>query len=184
MSLTNRFLSASLCLVVLATASVTSAHSLDTEKFIGEWQFDLEQSTDLSPWSRSVLTIAQDGDQLTISRALRGGRRNHVDVIPLDVTKEVNVVPHTWWIDNRHIGAYAPHHATKIIRAKTLDEGKLLRLETDLVLETQQGSRDVNIISQYQISPDGDLLIVTDLRSTRPRPVVHVFTRVKPEQTP
>ena len=46
------------------------------------------------------------------------------------------------------------------------------------MLETQQGSRDVNIISQYQISPDGDLLIVTDLRSTRPRPVVHVFTRV------
>jgi len=178
MSLPNRALRASLFLVAFATASLSFAHSLDADKFIGEWQFDREQSTDLSPWSRCVLTIAQDGDQLTISRTLGGGRRTHVDVIPLDVTKEVNVVAQTWWIDNRHIGAYSPHDALKIVRAKTLDDGKLLRLETDLVLETQQGPRDVNIISQYQISPDGDVLIVTDLRSTRPRPVVHVFNRV------
>lgn len=178
MSVTQRALRASLFFVALATASLSFAHSLDTEKFIGEWEFDRDQSTDLSPWSRCVLVIAQDGDQLTISRTLGGGRRTHVDVIPLDVTKEVNVVPQGWWIGNRHIGAYSPHDATKVVRAKTLDDGKLLRLETDLVLETQQGSRDVNIISQYQISPDGDLLIVTDLRSTRPRPVVHVFTRV------
>ena len=125
-----------------------------------------------------MLVIDQAGDQLTISRTLGGGRRTHIDTIPLDITKEVNVVSQGWWIDNRHIGAYSPHDATKVVRAKTLDDGKLLRLETDLVLETQQGSRDVNIISQYQISPDGDTLIVTDLRSTRPRPVVHVFTRI------
>lgn len=178
MSVTIRACRATLLIVALATASFSSAHSLDTAKFIGEWQFDPTQSTDLSPWSRCDLVIAQDGDQLTLSRTLRGGRRTHVDVIPLDVTKEVNVVPQGWWIGNRHIGAYSPHNATKVVRAKTLDEGKLLRLETDLVLETQQGPRDVNVISQYQISPDGDLLIVTDLRSTRPRPVVHVFTRV------
>ena len=178
MSVTQRAFRASLFFVALATASLSFAHSLDTARFIGEWQFDRDQSTDLSPWSRCLLVIAQDGDQLTITRTLRGGRRTHEDVIPLDITKEVNVVPQGWWIDNRHIGAYSPHDATKVIRAKTLDDGKLLRLETDLVLETQQGSRDVNIISQYQISPDGDLLIVTDLRSTLPRPVVHVFTRV------
>lgn len=178
MSVTFRAFRAIFFLVALATASFSSAHSLDTAKFLGQWQFDKEQSTDLSPWSRCVLVIAQAGDQLSIERTLGGGRRTHVDVIPLDVTKEVNVVPQGWWIDNRHIGAYSPHDATKVVRAKTLDDGKLLRLETDLVLETQQGSRDVNIISQYQISPDGDTLIVTDLRSTRPRPVVHVFTRI------
>ena len=169
MSVTNRAVLATLFLVAFATASFSSASSLDTAKFIGKWQFNKEQSTDLSPWSRSDLEIAQAGDQLTISRTLRGGRRTHVDVIPLDVNKEVNVVPQGWWIDNRHIGAYSPHNATKIVRAKTIDDGKLLRLETDLVLETQQGPRDVNIISQYQISPDGDTLIVTD---------VHVFTRI------
>ncbi|MDB4385381.1 hypothetical protein N9Z12_04960 [Opitutaceae bacterium] len=178
MSVTTRALRATLFLVVLSTASFSRAHDLDPSAFIGNWEFDRDQSTDISPWSRCALTIALDGEQLTISRTLGGGRRTHDDVIPLDLTKEVNVVPQGWWIDNRHIGAYSPHNATKTIRARTLDDGKLLRLETDLVLETQQGPRDVNIISQYQISPDGDLLIVTDLRSTRPRPVVHVFKRI------
>jgi len=178
MSVIARALRASLFLVALTTASLSSAHSLDPSAFLGTWKFDRDQSTDLSPWSRCELNITQTGDQLTISRNLGGGRRTHTDTIPLDLTKEVNVVHQGWWIDNRHLGAYSPRDATKTIRAKTLDEGKLLRLETDLVLETQQGSRDVNIISQYQISPDGDVLIVTDLRSTRPRPVIHVFKRI------
>ncbi len=178
MSVTSRALRALLLLVALSTVSFSSAHDLDPSAFIGTWQLDRDQSTDLSPWSRCELTIDLDGDQLTISRVLGGGRRTHTDIIPLDLTKEVNVVPQGWWTDNRHIGAYSPHNAQKTIRARTLDDGKLLRLETDLVLETQQGSRDVNTISQYQISPDGNLLIVTDLRTTRPRPVVHVFKRI------
>ncbi len=179
MSVTIRALRASLLFAALASLSISAAaSSLDPSKFVGEWQFDREQSTDLSPWSRCQLIIAQDGDQLMITRNLRGGRRTFSDVIPLDVTKEINVVPQGWWIGNRHIGAYLPHDAHQVIRAKTLDGGNLLRLEKDLVLETSQGSRDVNIISQYQISPDGDTLTVTDLRSTRPRPVIHVFTRV------
>jgi hypothetical protein len=180
--MTNRALRASFVFVALAILSLSAAAaSLDSSKFIGEWQFDREQSTDLSPWSRCQLIIAQDGDQLTITRNLRGGRRTFADVIPLDVTREVNLVPQGWWIGNRHIGAYSPHDAHQIIRAKTMDSGNILRLEKDLVLETSQGSRDINIISQYQISPDGQTLVVTDLRSTRPRPVVHVFNRVTAE---
>lgn len=172
-----RLLRAVAVLVALATSSLSSA-AVDPSAFLGQWQFDPAQSTDLSPWSACLLSISQTGDQLTISRTLKGGRRTHIDVIPLDLTKTTNTVPQGWYIDNRHIGAYSPRDAFKTVRAESLDDGKLLRLETDLVLETQQGSRNVNIISQYQISPDGDLLIVTDLRSTRPRPVVHVFTRV------
>ncbi len=166
-----------LIFVALATTSISSAHTLDPDAFIGKWDFDKAQSTDLSPWSRCQLTISLKGEILTISRVLGGGRRTHTDTIPLNINRHLNTVAQGWWIDNRHIGAYSPHDATKTVTARTLDNGKLLRLETDLVLETQQGSRDVNIISQYQISPDGDRLIVTDLRSTRPRPVVHVFTR-------
>lgn len=181
MTVTARSFRSALIAVAFATTSLSLfSAALDARAFLGQWKFDPTQSTDLSPWSSCDLTIAQSGQKLTITRNLRGGRRTHTDVIPLDVTKSTNEVPQTWWIDNRHIGAYSPHDATKTVHAKTLDDGKLLRLETDLVLETQQGSRDVNIISQYQISPDGNVLIVTDLRSTRPRPVVHVFTRVTP----
>lgn len=178
MSVSVRALRTLLFLVALPTAIFSGSPALDPSAFLGSWEFDPAQSTDLSPWRKSTLSISQSGDELVISRALGGGRRSHTDVVSLDITKSVNTVPQTWWIDNRHLGAYSPHDATKTVRAKTLDDGKLLRLETDLVLETQQGSRAVNIISQYQISPDGDVLIVTELRSTRPRPVVHVFKRI------
>jgi len=179
MSVTIRALRTSLFLAAFAALSLSAhAASLDASKFIGEWQFDRAQSTDLSPWSRCQLIITQEGDTLTITRNLRGGRRTHADVIALDVTREVNIVPQGWWVGNRHIGAYAPHDGQQVIRAKTLDGGNLLRLEKDFVLETSTGSRDINVISQYQISPDGDTLTVIDVRSTRPRPVLHVFTRV------
>lgn len=165
--------------ITFATFSLSFlSAALDPQAFLGQWAFDREHSTDLSPWRNCRLVITQSGHQLTITRNLDGGRRKHTDVIPLDITKTTNEVPQTWWIDNRHLGAYSPRDATKTVQAKTLDDGKLLRLETDLVLETQQGPRDVNIISQYQISPDGQVLTVTDLRSTRPRPVIHVFTRI------
>lgn len=150
----------------------------DPSAFLGQWDFVREQSTDLSPWRSCTLTLSQSGDELTVTKAMNAGRRVHEDSMTLDLGKKVNHVPQGWWVDNRHIGAYSPHNATKAVHLRCLDDGKVLRFETDLVLETQQGPRDVNILTQYQISPDGQTLTVTELRSTRPRPVLHVFTRV------
>jgi hypothetical protein len=48
------------------------------------------------------------------------------------------------------------------------------------VLDTQQGPRDVNILSDYKVSANGAQLTLTMLRSTRNRPVVYVFERVNP----
>ena len=115
-------------LVALATFTLSSLNAaLDPAAFLGHWEFDRDQSTDLSPWRNCQLVITQSGDQLTITRHLDGGRRKHTDVIPLDLTKAVNEVPQTWWSDNRHLGAYSPRDATKTVRAKTLDDGKKVR---------------------------------------------------------
>jgi len=59
-----------------------------------------------------------------------------------------------------------------------LDDGRILRLSTDLVLETQQGPRSVNILSDYKVSASGTQLTLTELRSTRNQPVVYIFNRV------
>ena len=85
------------------------------------------------------------------------------------------------WPDNRHIGAYIGGDKTKRVRAEWLDDRRILRLSTDLVLDTQQGSREVNILSDYKVSAQGSELILTELRSTRNRPTVYVFTRVTSE---
>jgi hypothetical protein len=96
----------------------------------------------------------------------------------LDTAKEVIVVPLDYWPDNRHLGAYVGADKTKRIRAQWLDGRRILRLSIDLTLDTQQGPRPLNILSDYKVSASGAELVVTDLRSTRHRPVVYVFKRV------
>ncbi len=143
----------------------------------GSWTFDPARSTDLSPWRNATLIISLDGTRLTLDRALNWGRRAHRELTAVDLAAPSTTLPLGWWVDNRHIGAYAPHDATQTIRSAVLDNGRVLRLDIDFPLETQQGTRAVNVLRQFQLSPDGDTLTVIDLRSTRPRPVVHVYQR-------
>lgn len=144
----------------------------------GTWRIDLARSTELSPWGSYDLIITGEGDRLTITRQLAAGRRTHEDVTPLDLKNPANIVPVTWWADNRHLGAYIGGDRTKKVRGEWLDDGRVLRLNTDLVLDTQQGPRAVNILSNYKVSANGALLTLTELRSTRNRPVVYVFHRL------
>lgn len=160
-----------------------------TSTLAGSWHIDLTRSTELSPWKDYDLTITVDGDRATIHRRLAWGRREFSDemTVPFEASAkeggplESVTVPIDWWPDNRHLGAYIGKDHTKRVRAEWLDHGRVLRLSTDLVLSTQQGERAVNILSDYKVSANGTQLILTELRSTRNRPVVYVFTRANPK---
>jgi hypothetical protein len=142
----------------------------------GTWRFDAARSTELSPWRDYELTITLEGDRATLARRLAWGRRAFTDEMTVDPAVPATVaVP--FWPDNRHLGAYIGGDHTKRVRAEWLDGRRILRLSTDLVLSTQQGDRAVNILSDYKLSADGATLVLTELRSTRNRPVVQVFTR-------
>ena len=151
----------------------------DPSPLAGTWKFDAAHSTELSPWKSYELTIVVSGSQVTIERKLAWGRRDYTDRLALDLMKPETTVPIDYWPDNRHLGAYVGDNKTKCVRATWLDDGRILRLSSDLVLETQQGPRAVNILSDYKVSANGALLTLTELRSTRNRPVVYVFTRAK-----
>jgi hypothetical protein len=144
----------------------------------GTWRIDLARGTELSPWKSFDLIIAIQDSNVTITRKLAWGRRDFTDTIAFDPTKPDNAVPIEWWADNRHLGAYIGEDKTRHIHAQWLDDRRILRLSTDLVLETQQGPRAVNILSDYKVSVSGAQLTLTELRSTRNRPVVYVFNRV------
>lgn len=145
----------------------------------GTWHFDAARSTELSPWRDYTFTLAVDGDRVTIARQFASGRRQFADTQTIDLSRPDNVVPVSLWPDNRHLGAYIGGDRTKHVRGEWLDTGRVLRLSTDLVLSTQQGERAVNILSDYKVSANGTRLTLTELRSTRHRPVVHTFTRAK-----
>ena len=146
--------------------------------FNGTWKIDLHRSTELSPWKSMELTFDVKGDHVVLHRAFAWGRRTFKETLDLNLKQEVNFVPTPWWPDNRHLGAYSAGDQIKRVRASWLDGGRLLRLSSDLTPETQQGNREVNILSDYKLSANGAVLTLTELRSTRNRPVVYVFTRV------
>jgi hypothetical protein len=145
----------------------------------GTWRLDPARSTELSPWQAYELTMGVAGDVVTISRQLGAGRRGFSDTMTLNSAAADNIVTVELWPDNRHLGAYIGGDRTKRVRAEWLDDGRILRLSTNLVLSTQQGDRPVNILSDYKVSANGAVLTLIELRSTRNRPVVYVFNRVK-----
>jgi hypothetical protein len=167
-------------LLALCTTASLAAADLPTpagHPLAGTWHFDAARSTELSPWRDYVFTLTLDGDRVTIARQFGSGRRQFADTQTIDLSRRDNVVPVTLWPDNRHLGAYIGGDRTKRVRGEWLDAGRILRLSTDLVLSTSQGDRAVNILSDYKVSANGARLTLTELRSTRNRPVVYSFTR-------
>lgn len=164
-------------LCLLFVTLTLPAHAADLSPLAGNWRFDATRSTELSPWLSYDLTLTVDGNRVTIQRQLGAGRRGFTDTMTLDTSRPGNVVPVAMWPDNRHLGAYIGDDQTKRVRADWLDGGRILRLSTDLVLSTSQGPRAVNILSDYKVSANGAQFTLTELRSTRNRPVVYVFNR-------
>lgn len=164
-----------LSLLLLQIARVEGAEP--TATLAGTWHFDPTRSTELSPWKNYELVITVRDSVVSFDRKLAWGRREYADRMVLDLSKPESVVPIDYWPDNRHLGAYIGDQKTKTVRAAWLDGARILRLSSDLVLETQQGPRAVNILSDYKVSANGALLTLTELRSTRNRPIVYVFTR-------
>ena len=173
-SLVNKLLQLGAIAALLSAWSVGQAAD---HPLAGTWHFDAARSTELSPWRDYVFTLTVDGDRVTIARQFGSGRRQFADTQTIDLTRPDNVVPVSLWPDNRHLGAYIGGDRTKRVRGEWLDAGRILRLSTDLVLSTQQGDRAVNILSDYKVSANGTRLTLTEIRSTRNRPVVYSFTR-------
>jgi len=170
-----------LLVLIMAVVATSLLIAADPSPLAGTWRFDAARSTELSPWTGYELTITVTGDQVTIDRHLGSGRREFSDSMTVNTARPSTVIPVSMWPDNRHLGAYIGGDQTKRVHAAWLDAGRILRLSTDLVLATSQGDRAVNILSNYQVSASGTQLTLTELRSTRNRPVVYVFNRVNPK---
>lgn len=168
------------CFALLALCAGRVALATEPASLAGAWRIDPERSTELNPWQDLTLTITVDGDRVDIRRHFSWGRRTFDEDIALDVSAPMNVVPVSWWPDNRHLGAYIGGDKTKRIRATWLESRHILRLSADLVVSTQQGERAINVLSDYKVSANGAQLTLTELRSTRNRPVVYTFTRLSP----
>lgn len=166
-----------LTLLLALAVRVTAAVTAPSPALAGDWQIDLARSTELSPWKDCILHLTVAGDAVTIDRELAWASRQFTDSMTVTAGR-TTTVPVAMWPENRHLGAYISDAHTKEVRADVLDDGRILRLSTDLVLETQQGARTVNILSDYKVSASGTQLTLTEIRSTRNQPIVYIFNRV------
>ena len=173
----RRFLGFALLALVCA-ASASGAEP--SGAFAGTWRFDPARSTNLAAWRSFELRLELSPKEVQFQRRLGWGRRTHEERMRLPLDGGRTRIPVPYWSDNRHIGAYIGGDHHKQSQLRILDGGRILRVESDLTLETQQGERDVNILSDYHLSPDGQTLTLIELRSSRPQPVTYVFTRVQP----
>lgn len=172
-----RFILLAVGLLAATSVSPAATETGTLARMAGTWRMDPAASVDLAAWQTMDLTVDVQGSQVTLTRHLAAGRRTYDDVTKLDLTKPVNVVPMPWWSANRHLGAYSGGDHTKKVRAEVLDGGRILRTSADFVLDTQQGSHAVNVITDYRLSASGTQLTVIELRSTRNQPLVYVFKR-------
>jgi hypothetical protein len=163
-------------LPLLAFLALTS-FAQASPAFTGKWTLDPTRSSALNFWNSLDLEISVNGSRVDMTRTLSRGDRTAVEVYKLDTDMAGNVCPVDWWADNRHMALYIGGDGAKHIKASWLDDNRVLRLDSNFVVTTQQGEKTINILSDYKISPDGGELVLIETRSARARPFVCVFKR-------
>jgi hypothetical protein len=162
--------------LLLGATVLTAA---DAPALAGHWEIDVAKSTPIRPWDKEALEIKVEGDAVQITRQLKWGESRKVD----DVTKvtadgrTVTANPVTYWLDTWYTNVYIGGDHQKHVSGEWLDGGRILKLETTLALEGQQGDHPVHIYDEYRVAPDGKSMMLFELRSTRDQALVYVFNR-------
>ena len=164
----------------LALAAGFAARAADTPAGLAaSWTLDVARSTPIRPWDVLKLDIAVAGDTATITRHLAWGADRKVDDTTTVKTdgKTSTANPVGYWLDTWYTNVYIGGDHKKHVTGEWLDGGRVLKLETTLQLEAQQGDHPVHIYDEYRLSADGRTLKLYELRSTRDEPLVYFFTR-------
>ena len=166
-------------LLFLALAAAVHGADAPTAGISGKWKLDVARSSPIRPWDQQSMTITADGDAVTLTRFLAWGADRKADdktIVKADGhTSTSNSVG--YWLETWYTNVYIGGDHQKHVTGEWLDGGRILKLETTLKLEAQQGDHDVHIYDEYRLSADGRTLKLYELRSTRDEPMVYIYTR-------
>ena len=145
----------------------------------GNWALDVARSTPIRPWDVQTMTIAVSGDTVVITRNLKWGADRKVSDTTSTKTDGTTATanPVGYWLDTWYTNVYIGGDHQKHVTGEWLDGGRVLKLETKLQIEAQQGDHPVHLYDEYRLSADGKTLKLYELRSTRDEPLVYIFTR-------
>ncbi len=145
----------------------------------GQWKLNLARGSSLKPWDSETLVIAVQGDSVRIDRNLGWGPDRRVSDSTSMKTdgRTVTANPVDYWLDSWYNNAYVGGDHLKRVCGGWIESGRILKVETEITLDAQQGDFPVHIYDEYHLSADGRTLRLFELRSTRDQALTYVFTR-------
>jgi len=149
--------------------------------FAGRWKLDKTRSTALDGWHEWELVISLAGTQVSLQHDMKWGRTNLTATNTVDTAQSVTL-PDFFRVEQRHMALYSAKGATTTARAAWLDEGRTLRVEADTPIEISQGQAVMRIYSEYRLIEGNRELLLIELHSSRPQPLVYRFTKVEEKE--
>lgn len=155
------------------------------EEFEGRWQIVKSESNAIDPWNDLQVDLAVDPTGVRLVRTWRGAYGyTGMDSIHVPADGAFHRSPLDQWPDNRHIGAFARTDRTRRVSLQWIDQGRTLRVESRFWVEVSQGTRQIRTYAEYRLAPNGERLVILELRSTRPRARRYVLERSDASENP
>lgn len=151
----------------------------DPAPFAGRWRLDPAQSSALDGWTAWDLVISVQGSQVTLQHEMQW-RTSKVVAANVVETAHPTQVKDFFRVTARHMGVYPEKGGVTSVQARWLDADRTLRLEAETPVEISQGAAVLRIYSEYRLLEGDDALLLIELHSSRPRPLVYRFVRVAP----
>ncbi|HVU35646.1 MAG TPA: hypothetical protein VHE61_19560 [Opitutaceae bacterium] len=162
-------------LFVLLLSGVSAASA--ASPFAGRWRLDRSRSSALDGWSAWDLVISVEGTRVNLRHDMQWNATRFSATNVVDTAHPV-MLPHFFRVEQRHMALYPAKGESTPVTAAWIDGGRTLRMEAEEPVEISQGHATLRIYSEYRLL-DGDReLLLIELHSSRPRPLVYRFIRV------
>ena len=147
----------------------------------GRWRLDPARSSALDGWTAWDLVIAVTDNQVSLQHDMqwRSTKRTATNVVALTGTSEVKDF---FRVEQRHMALYPEKGSATSVRGSWLDQNRTLRVEADTPIEISQGTASMRITSEYRLLEGDSALLLIELHSSRPRPLVYRFNKVTAEK--
>lgn len=159
-------------LLLVPLGALASAKSFD-----GRWRLDVPRSSALDGWNTWDLVISSNGSQISLQHDMQW-RTTKLSATNVVSTAQPVVLQNFFRVEQRHMALYPEKGATTPVRAAWLDDARTLRVEADAPIEISQGRATMRITSEYRLLEGDSVLLLIELHSSRPTPLVYRFNRV------
>ncbi len=146
----------------------------------GQWVLIPAKSSEIGLYETVSIDILQNGTKLIVIQkwGTQRGFSDSLELIPDGREIEV-IIKNRVFPTNVFMGLSMPVNQKRKFKAEWVENGKILKINENFNIHGSQGLSPVNVMHEYSLSPDQELLIYKITRSTRQTgpPVQYIFKK-------